>query len=695
MEKVAKWIYILLDSLIGLVLPAMEVVYAIAGVRFNVKERLSSIKLVAAGCLLLALLPGSASSASEVTISPQPARPSATQRTGPTDPAELEAFLDTFFPDQMDAAHIPGAVVVFVKDGQIFLTKGYGLANVEKGTSVDPERTVFRAGSISKLFTATAVMQLAEQGRLDLHNPVNHYLQAFQLEDAYPEPVTIAHLLTHTGGFDEQAAGMSVRDSSAVLPLGEYLAIKMPPSIAPPGDQINYSNHGFALAGYLVETVSGMPYAQYMAENILRPLDMNHSTFEEPAPASLMTDMAVGYAYVNGAYQPLPLDYFNTAPASSLYTTGTDMARFMIAHLQNGQYRGSRILTEESAQEMHRQQFTHHPGLNGWAYGFFERSANGRRAIAHGGDVPGFASLLYLLPDENLGFFVALNASVDLFGGSPDPREALVSRFLDRYYPAPEPPAAPKAVTFDLQRFAGSYRWNHYAHTTLEKGLPPISLLQFQITPGSDGTLTLTPPPGMGETSRWTPVEPLLFRRVDGEAYIAFREDENGRITHLFLTLLEMPAAAEKVAWYETGGFQMMLVGFFVLTFLSVLAWPAASLFRRLRKRSASFPRPAQQARALAAVVAALNLIFLIGLIGRMGQLSVNVFSAIPTWFVGLLAIPLLTAALTVGLLLLAARAWREEYWSFAGRVHYSLFALAALVFVWFVNYWNLLGWRF
>jgi TRAP-type C4-dicarboxylate transport system permease large subunit len=198
----------------------------------------------------------------------------------------------------------------------------------------------------------------------------------------------------------------------------------------------------------------------------------------------------------------------------------------------------------------------------------------------------------------------------------------------------------------------------------------------------------------MGEATRWMAVEPLLFQRLDGDGYMAFREDENGRITHSFMSFMGMAVAAEKVAWYETDIYQAGLVGFFTLIFLSILVWPVAALFRRLRKRPAQFTRRERQARALAASVVVLNLVFLIGLIIRMGQAFTGVFNATPAYFVALLVIPLLTAVLIIGLLVFTVWAWKENYWSIFGRVHYTLITLAALVFTWFINYWNLLGWR-
>ena len=172
-----------------------------------------------------------------------------------------------------------GAVFLLVKDGRVFFARGYGYSDLMKRTAVDPAKTVFRVGSVSKLFTATAVLQLAERGEVDLHTDVNRYLKTFQLEENFPAPVTLANLLTHTGGFDDRAIGIAARNAQDQAPLGEYLARSMPPRVRPPGEMYNYSSHGIALAGYIVETVSGQPFGEYVEKNILEPLEMRQSSF--------------------------------------------------------------------------------------------------------------------------------------------------------------------------------------------------------------------------------------------------------------------------------------------------------------------------------------------------------------------------------------------------------------------------------
>ena len=241
--------------------------------------------------------------AQDVQTEPDQLGISVSSQQGPTDPQELEAFLDGVFAEQMDVNNIPGATVVVVKDGELFFTKGYGYVDLEERIPVDPNKTIFRLGSVSKLFTWTAVMQLAEQGKLDLNTDINTYLTEFNIPDTYPEPITLVHLMTHTSGFEERITGLTAHGPEDIEPMGEYLATNMPARVRPPGEFSSYSNYGAGLAGYIVEEVSGMPFEEYVQENIYEPLDMQHSTFHQPLPPELAANMALSYSMENGVYR--------------------------------------------------------------------------------------------------------------------------------------------------------------------------------------------------------------------------------------------------------------------------------------------------------------------------------------------------------------------------------------------------------
>jgi CubicO group peptidase (beta-lactamase class C family) len=657
---------------------------------------IAGLALLLVGIILLAILALSSlvASAAQATIAqPAETRPSRLAQGGPTDPAELESFADAFFAEQMEVSHLPGAVFVLVKDGEIFFAKGYGYADLENQRPVVPDETLFLPGSVGKVLTALAVMQLVEQGKLSLDSDVNEYLDAFQIPDTYHQPVTVGHLLTHSAGFDERFIGEAAGTAEELLPLGQYLAQNMPARTMPPGDNISYCNHCYALAGYLVEKVSASSWEQYVAENILLPLEMNRSSVQQPPPADLASDVSVGYVYAGAGYMQAPMPLMNIAPAGALYATGTDMAHFVIAQLQKGRYGETRMLEEATFEALHHQGFRNHPQLRAYTYGGFSVfSANGQRVLSKGGDVGGFSSLLVLLPDEGVGFFTSFNAAIDVFA-TTEPREELLTQFLDHYYPTTEQSVDPRPSP-NLARVAGNYRWNRLSRLTAEKALNPLGIIQLHLVPMDDGTLDVSSSVPLIKPGRYTEVEPLLFQRLDGTDYLAFREDSRGQITHMFGRIGEEPATFEKVLWYERDTVQLSVIVLVLLAFLSALAWPVTALVRRLRKTQTDDPRLARLARWLAFVVAILGLLFLVGFAAVLMQGLSGSSPYPPSWFIALLVLPIVTAVLSIVLLALAILAWKNRYWSLVGRLHYSLVTLAGLVFVWLANYWNLLGFK-
>jgi CubicO group peptidase (beta-lactamase class C family) len=263
-----------------------------------------------------------------------------------------------------------------------------------------------RIGSISKLFVATAVMQLVEQGKLDLDTDVNRYLTAFQLEDTFPQPVTLAHLLTHTAGFEDPPYA-TFTDPREVQPLGEHLAEKMPPRTHPPGEGFIYSSYGYALAALIVEEVSGTPFDRYVEQEIFKPLGMTHSRYLLALP--LPENLATGYFYQDGVQVPQQVDYDEDYPGGSIVSTAEDMSHFILAHLQDGCYQGSCILQASTVADMHqRRAKTPYDGQN-VALGFVEGLQGGQRLLGHSGAISGFGSILDLLPAHNLGYFFSFN----------------------------------------------------------------------------------------------------------------------------------------------------------------------------------------------------------------------------------------------------------------------------------------------
>lgn len=607
----------------------------------------------------------------------------ATPKRAPQDRAEVEAFFDGVIGAQKQAHHINGVTIALIADGKVLFAKGYGYAEVAKNRPVDPERSMFRIASISKLFTWTAVMQLVEQRRLDLDRDVNAYLD-FAIPPTYPEPITLSSLLTHTPGFeDHPVVGLFARQPEALLPLDETLRRDLPARVRPPRRLASYSNYGTALAGYIVQRVSGTPWEDYIEKNILQPLEMNHTTVRQPVPPALAADLSGGYTYSEGRFREQGFEYVPLRPAGPISASALDMTHFMIAHLQNGRYGKTRILAEQTAQRMHTRLFTHDPRLNGMLYGFIESNRNGERVFGHGGDTMWFHSVLLLLPERNAGLFVSYNTD-----SGAKARGELLNAFFDRYYPENRPapkPAAPAA----LARFAGTYATTRYSHYTLAKLARAFGALQVSAT--EDGFLSTSG--GSSETKRWAQIEPLLFRQIDGPDTMLFREEAAGQdIDYMFLNGAPI-VAFQRLTGIQSPRFHLLLAGACALLFLSALiGWPV-SLYLDWRRKTRR-PAAARAAALVLTAAAALMVLFAAGMAVTVSNANVIVFG-VPPALRTLLTIPPIFALLIAVAAAFTLKAWRRDYWSAGACVHYTLVVLAGFVSLWALNYWNLLGFRY
>ena len=608
------------------------------------------------------------------------------QGRGPQDPEQVEAFFDGLLAGQLEAYAIAGAAVAVVRDGKVLLAKGYGLADAEQRTPVSAEATLFRMASISKLFTWTAVMQLAEQDRLDLKRDVNFYLDTFRIPDTYSQPITLEHLMTHTAGFEDLVMGIGAKREADVLSLEKYLRTRLPQRIRPPGEVTAYSNYSTALAGYIVQRVAGQPFEEYVEEAILKPLGMGHSTFRQPPPDPLARDVSRGHIVQDGLFLPQDFEFVNgIAPAGALSSTVSDMARFMIAHLELGDYGGTRILGQQTARTMHERLFTNDPRLSSNAHGFWERQVNGLRIIGHGGDTWLFHSQLILIPEERTGLLVVYNTQT---AASPA-RDELVQAFLDKFYPAPVdiPPKPRASARAALGRYAGWYGLTRNASSTLEKAMRLVLAIRVEAT--GQGTLATHWPAGLG-SRQWREVEPGVFRRADGRDKLVFRTDSRGRVTYAFLDSLPLMAGVklrgfQAPLWH--GALAVFCLGLFLLTF----SWPLGWLRRKICRIPAQGKPAPWPARWTAVLFSALAL-------GFAACLAASTLG--PEKFLLGLPLPLrigLWLALgSIPLVVLSAffaiAAWRGRHWTVCGRVFYSLVTMAGILYLIFLAYWHFIG---
>jgi CubicO group peptidase (beta-lactamase class C family) len=614
------------------------------------------------------------------------------------DARSLEAFADGFLPSEMAKRNIPGAVLTVVSRGQLVLARGFGFADLKAQRRVDPNRTLFHVGSVTKVVTATAALQLVERGHLDLAKNVNAYLRSFHLASDRGPSVTLHHLLTHTAGFEERLTGIFCKRASERQPLATYLAHSMPRRFARPGEVLSYSNHGMSLAALLVEDVSGRRFEDYVSEEILAPLGMSRSGFLLTGDAA--KDVAIAYQFVNGHHRGQLPDCVQTVGAGGFATTGTEMARFMIAHLEGGAYEGARIVRGGTMDRIHARQFAPHEATSGWAYGFWEDIHHGTRGLMHDGGGNGYRALVYVLPDQHLGVFLAYN----LADRHPDGEllDVFRRRFLKTYFPAPARQAEivhPLSVT----TFPGYYRYVRRARTTMEKMISVVNIVR--IDQGQSGTLTMSG--ATEEPVTLVPIAPTLFRRTDGRGLVAFDAVNENRAQRLVLDGGGL-RTYDRISVLSTPLVQgMWLLGMGLVFVYAGFAKPVFATAVWVLRRDESLsphdgparpndPHPARQASWLGGIASALNLLFIVMLpLVFLGDLSAGLpefVYGVPKVALVLLVIPPVTAALAVATSTAVFSMWRDRRLRLVTRLEHTVVCAALLSFVAFTIYWRLMG---
>ena len=600
-------------------------------------------------------------------------------------------IVDQLMEEKTNERKIPNATVSIVQDGNIIFEKGYGYVNYDNMTPVDSQTTLFRPGSISKLFTWTAVMQLVEQGKLDLDEDVNKYID-FEIPP-YEEsgPITLRHLMTHTPGLEDYSMELFKLEKEKLLPLDVYVREFLPERIFPAGEVIAYSNYGTALAGYIVEETSGMPFAQYIKENIFEKLGMEYSTFEQPVPDYLQEHVVTAYRYVDGEYKEALFEYIIEA-AGGMSTSASDMAKFMIAFLQNGHYSGETILQEETVQKMFQQQFTHHPTLNGMGLGFVRGKINDHDVFYHEGSTLLFNAGMYLIPEVNLGIYIAYS------GGDFLLHKEVLQQVMDYYFPQEETTfsqTSSKPIT-DIKRYEGEYQQNRRSLTTEDK-LLSLVIGTIQVKADKEGYLTVSQ---MGEGNKYYEIEPGVFKslQTDGtlDPYgyfetIVFQEDYAGNM----LLIADGPMPFTKAPIYATSGINFLAVGLSLLIIIgSLLALVFISIIRKLKKKPIAKNRQLTLANWIA-IFYGLLLLILIGSLLLSGndpvyQLPKDAYGMEPAWTSVLNIFPYLMFILTGGLIILTAILWKNKIGKLFTRIHYTIYTSVAIFYVWFFIYWNL-----
>jgi CubicO group peptidase (beta-lactamase class C family) len=603
--------------------------------------------------------------------------------------ADLGAFFDGILPFQLERNDIAGASVLVMKDGNILLEKGYGYADVKSKKSVDPAATIFRLASISKLFTWISVMQLEEKGKLNLDADINSYLD-FQIRPAFNKPITLRNLMTHTGGFEEVINDIIVTDPKKAVSLRDHLIHNQPMRLFPPGEIPAYSNYGVGLASYIVQRASGVPFEQYVHDNIFVPLGMTHSSFYQPLEKALTYSDSLGYRS-STLKPPVGFELFSPVGAGGISSTAGDMGRFGQALLNGGELDGKRILKPETLALMWTPQFRASDQLPPICMGFYQTWRNNLRWIGHEGDLIAFHSLFFVEPTQKLVLFVAYNSA----GGGNQPRPEIINAFSDRYFPGAPKVEFLKTPAKELKVYEGEYQVTRRSDSTKLR----LSFLFNQRTAkvDKDGVLTIEGVKDLrGHIVKWKAIGKDLWQAEDDQDRVFGIRDAHNRIVRLAIDFPGMQL--QRVPWYENSNLVLPALAISLFICALVLVATLIRVSRRLfaRRRPRPMPQPGTIWLTFGPRSAAI--------VWTLFVCTLSVFFAIkgndlmpptPEWFRWFTIINWVTGvALLLSLLavLSGIRIWWRPHTRWITMLKFTLVALACLFLSWFAVHWNVIG---
>ncbi len=621
-------------------------------------------------CLLLAGFPLAPAQA--------PAQP------GPHDPIEMATFFDGLYAGLERAQHLSGMTVAVVRDGQIILLRGFGYANLEKRERVDPARTLFRLGSITKPLTWTAVMQLSAEGRVDLNAPVDQFIPAeLSVHSPWNVSPTLHDLMTHTPGYDDlPVVGLFRREPYKGV-LREALVETLPIIVRRPGELVSYSNFGTALAGLIVERISNLSWEQYVQRRIFTPLGMTSATVLQPIPAELAPQMATGYRWANGELQPQGFEYVPLAPAGAGSASASAMANFMLAHLQQGRFGNEQLMPEWAARQMDEPLYRAAPQLGAWLHGLYELRPASPRVYGHGGDTMWFHSLMALFPETNTGLFISLNSD-----SGARARGEVYKAFLERYYPQPEF-ATPKLLDGAAARVTACSGWFSGTRQPRRTAARLLALTNtLSVSKEGPNRLVLNgialPAP-----MHFVETEPWVYRETRGQELLVFRPQAGGSTELAFLSA-NPGSALERVSVFRSPGVQFTLAGLASLGILiSFFAYPITVLRAHLLGLDTDHKVTVAY---IAGWFASAAFVIAIIAFGSYLQDPQEIVFGLPTSLILVQWCGRLGAVLTIVATASVVILWARGLGRTGGRVAHGLVVLCQIILALWCTRWSLLG---
>lgn len=486
---------------------------------------------------------------------------------------QISQFIDDYMTHEIQERHIVGASVVVIKDQKEILKKGYGYSDEELKCAVDPNTTTFPIASISKLFTAIGIMQLYEQGKIDLNEDVQQYTEGIKINNPYDKKVTCSNLLTHSSGMDEGSELLgSTTDEKEIKSQETYFIQHALNVIDLPDTVCRYSNLGYNLLGYILERKSKQDYETYIKENILDKLEMTRSSVRIPDE-----NMAKGYYYKDGEYGQVPYAYQYTSGSAGVISTAADMGNFIKALLNEGDFNGRQLLQKQTMQNMYAKEFSNDEILPGMGYGFIREERGGKLILKHEGALPGYMSTLLLIPDQNLGIYIGINT----FDALPFQFE---KDFLDKFLGESKMQQPTIKIADDLKRYVGNYRnYDGIAQSNIMKAFIIFDpTTQTKVSLDRNGVLNLEEYSQEKEciSTRLYEIEKGKFIREDNGGYYVFRIGQDGHITYAFNEVSHN--AYKRLHWYESRNILLGVIGGTIIIFVIDLV---RSIIRVARKR--------------------------------------------------------------------------------------------------------------
>ena len=604
---------------------------------------------------------------------------------GLQDSAGLAAFMDGLILSTMDDHKAAGAMVSIIKDGELLFQQGYGFANIADSIKVDPEQTLFRIGSISKLFTWLAVLQQVEARNLDLDRDVNDYLESFKIPDTFEEPVTLRSLMSHTPGFEDILLKLFLREDDDIPPLREIFEKQMPKRVNPPLERASYSNHGSGLAQYLVEKVTGLPFETYVERNILDPLEMNSTTFSQPLPRHLAPRMATGYSFRDGAFREEGFEIVPMTGAGGASTTAADMAIFMDIFLNYGRRDTISLMDSTIFATMKKPVLTHAKGMNPALHGLMDISPRHLHVIGHGGNTFLFHSQLALFPEHETGLFISFSGN-----NAGLAYNQVMKHFIDRFFPDTEPD--PQTILLEkdyLEGFAGTYLSNRRSHSDILKIIGLTNTMEIQV----EGDKLLFRD-FFGNTHLTSALDSTTFWVPEKNTLIGFDRPPGKDAQYLYIS--DFPImAGERPGWSYNAGLHAFILLLTLACMLYILViWPWIYF---ARKRYDKKPRTRKALPLFSKTVAWFTAFFMLlfYLLVFLSAGGEEIVFGIPAGIRIGLFFPLAAIPFILLMIINSIYIWKQHQLKNLSRIFYNLSTLAFILAIWQLIFFNMLGWQF